>query len=361
MAQSLTVSLSQVNLFRSCEQAYFYRYVEGLQKREAQAPLELGSLIHEYFELYYTAIAAQIPPKQAHVDALTTVMAKWEPEIVSLAALSRQMGAYDEAATIANIAKTARRLITRYFFIHGEADASQFEVVLVERELLANIQRGINSTGYADLVTRDRSTGATYLWEHKTTTSIPNQGYRLRDLQTLLYARKLQLITGIEINHVLWNYVRTTPPAVPERLSKGGLTRRKNIDTTWDVYSEAILENGENLNQYEDMRLLLESSELVKWFPRYKHAIVAQQNILLRDYIQSAKDIKQRRTDWTKGTRFPIRNLTRTCQWCAYEPLCMNAVSGGGDGDGIKEIRYTTAAQRKARQKLLSIYDSDNR
>lgn len=61
---------------------------------------------------------------------------------------------------------------------------------------------------------------------------------------------------------ILYLFVRKKAPAIPEVLKTGGLTRRKNIDTTWAVYRQAVLNAGYEPRSYQDMRDLLVGKEI---------------------------------------------------------------------------------------------------
>ena len=50
----IVLSVSKIKLWKRCPQAYYYKYVEGIEPRLKAVPLERGGLLHEMLENYYT-------------------------------------------------------------------------------------------------------------------------------------------------------------------------------------------------------------------------------------------------------------------------------------------------------------------
>lgn len=343
----MKVSVTQVNLYRQCQMAYKLRYVDGIQSKQAVIPIELGSLIHEYLELYYKQLqSSKTDSANAHSMALETVTKEWQPKLTELANTAYMIGSEETSEALLKLWSQAERIIKRYYVIHGAEDAEQHEFLYVELPLEVSIQRGLQSVGQADLITRDRNSGFIYLWEHKSAKSVPSTPYRLRDMQTALYAQKLDAILDIKIQGIAWNYLKTDPPRVPEPLKNGELSHAK-IDTTWEIYLKAINDAGLDPADYEDMREKLELREPNEYFPRYTYLLQGDTSILLRDYITTAKEITQIRRDWAKGRKEPVRSVGWQCDRCFAGKLCTAAITLGGI-DSVLSMHYTTREQRKA-------------
>ena len=63
---------------------------------------------------------------------------------------------------------------------------------------------------------------------------------------------------GNKFDGVMYLVVRFKAPAIPERLKSGGLTKRANIDTTAQVYRQAIRESGLNEADYAEILSILD-------------------------------------------------------------------------------------------------------
>src|SRR3989304_8656058 len=197
VTEPLRVSYSAVQDWRQCEQRYWYAHVEKLRPKVRQAAPELGTFIHEYFQTYYIAI--QDHPADAeewHRAALRMVLKKYTPQVKSLASLADNLGAEDEAKKLLAIPVTAKRLLNAYYRVRGQQDAQDHEILTVEHKFELPVENGIVLPGQIDLGTKTNE-GA-WLWEPKTTGSVPSQGRRFRDLQTLLYKVAVEQLLGYE-------------------------------------------------------------------------------------------------------------------------------------------------------------------
>lgn len=337
-------SLSAFQAFQRCEQQYHYRYVRRLRQRAKDVAPQRGSMIHSYLAAYYTALKDGSDPASAHHFGLLA-LDEYQDEITIAINAAKSVGRDDLVEGYRKILDDCLQICERYHIARGRADADWYEVLLVEQPVVVEIATGIQSTSIIDLVMKDRRTKRTLLWEHKSVATVPDTPVRLRDFQTLLYAEVLSTTHGIHVDEVLWNYLRTKLPAVPEPLVKGGLTRRKDIDTTWEVYESALLKAGYNPDRYSDMKERLKSKELDVFFPRYNHVIVADTNLLLEDYATTSLRMRRAVWEWEHGRNRPVRTITRDCSWCGYNRVCEVALMGGDEDDIIRR-HYRTAGER---------------
>lgn len=342
------ISQSAYAAWLRCEQKYDYAFVRRLRPRVASTAPQLGTVLHEYLAAYYRGLKATCTAQDAHSAAVATGIhnPEREREVNAYARILAFAGRTDEAREFDELIPRAERIAHRYYEARGREDAERYEVEMVEQALSVEAAPGVTSISIIDLVLLDRMTGYRHLVEHKSTTTVPPSSVRLRDFQTLLYAAVLER-WGKPIDSVMWNYLRTKEPTVPEPLKKGGLTRRADIDTTWEVYLSALKENGIDPVFYEDMRDRLAPRELTVFFPRYRHDIVVAPDIILRDYATVAGRIRNARMRWQSGADVPVRSLTRDCDYCEFYRIC-EAVIVGGDEETAIDLNYTTPEQRKA-------------
>lgn len=337
----LNVSLSAIQNYRQCQQKYYYGSVERLRRKDKAIPLLLGTLIHDYLEQYYQAIKRSAKrPRSKHVSAQMFVSTKHGPSLKRMAARARTAGANDLAHEYSGMLSLAGHITDRYFETRGESDAEEYEILLVEEWLNLPLLKGVMSNGKLDMVTRHRRTKRVHLWEHKTSSNIPSNDYRLRDLQTTLYNHKLTELGLIKqpIDAVLWNYFYTKEPTVPEVLKSGGLTTRANLDSTWEVFAGEINRLRLDANDYQEQRQRLEGREETHYFPRYEQILLADPDILLGDYLQTVREIRRSRRAWQEGTRKPVRNLSLGCDWCEFARLCNAALLSGSDIDARSDF-----------------------
>lgn len=335
MSEPFSVSLSAVQAFRRCQQQYYYRYVERLRRRDKPVPLELGIVLHDYLGSFYEELERGNHSADAHEIALMAVTKKHLRDIKRMATATESYGNSDVAAELLEIPAKVNRIATRYYNTRGQFDAQQYVILSVERPLKLRLTPSIVSNGRFDLVTQDQHTGLIALWEHKSTGNVPDEGYRMRDLQTALYSTALK---PWQIDHVVWNYIRTKEPTKPKQLVKGGISRDKSIDTTWEVYAAALTKAGEPHDFYKEMKDLLYGREEAVFFPRYERTILAGPR-LLEDYTRTAKDIRAYRKAWESGKAQPVRTLEIGCSWCEFKDLCNSAIVNNDDSD-VKQMRF---------------------
>jgi len=263
---------------------------------------------------------------------------KYQPEINSYVNTLHLTGNDELAKQMQDLPALAGRLTNRYFEVRGRTDAERYEVLLVEEWLKLQVYRDILSTGVADLLTRDRETGRLSLWEHKSTQNVPENAVRLRDFQTMLYATKLKWLKDYQVDSITWNYIRTKEPSIPDVLKSGELTKRKDLDTTWEQYVATARVNNIDpfVAIYYEVKERLEGREETVFFPRYEVEIVVSEAALMNDYIEEAKRIKQARADWQKGVSKPIKTIMRDCDYCEYFKICQAALTGGDEEDVIR-------------------------
>lgn len=343
VTEPFQVSLSAFQSWQKCEQKYYYGYVRGLRPRDQFLAPTLGRILHTYLEGYYNALSIGETPENAHLRSQLSTSTKYTPEIRGYINVALAAGQEELARELNDLLGSAGRITDRYYYARGRADSERFKVLHVEKRLRLEIAPNIRSNGIVDLITEDQETGRLNLWEHKSTKNIPEGSVRLRDFQTMLYAIKVRMQYGIIVDSVIWNYLRTKEPVVPEVLKSGSITKRKDLDSTWEVYSAAIRAANGNPNslEYAEVKERLFGREQTIFFPRYEQVIVVSEDLLMHDYIVEAKRMALSRANWEAGVGKPIRTISRDCDYCEFFRVCQAALTGGDEEDVIS-LRFTT-------------------
>lgn len=345
------ISLSATRAYQRCPQLYTYQYIERLRKRDRAVALDLGSLIHDYLENYYRGLQEGAGASEAHEGAQYTIRKNWSGKLRSLAEAAYLAGNEELALEIRDLGKRTIDISSRYFQARGQADAERYMVLLVEQPLTTMLTDTLRSRGKVDLVTQDRETGRTQLWEHKSAKNIPDEAGKLRDLQTLLYREQLALLEDMQIDEVIWNYLRTKPPTVPKLVYVGKKNERMefgNIDTTWEVYAQACRDNGKDPDDpmYDHMRAALANKEQ-EFFARWPQVIIANTSVMLSNYARTGQEIRRFTRRYLEGKTQPIRVLDTHCDWCEFNMLCRAEILGG-DSDDIRRLRYESSRRDNA-------------
>lgn len=313
MAQLVT-GYSMVKSARRCMKLYEMRYLRKMQRKRPAAPLIRGSILHEMLH-------ARATPKLK----AGTVLAKYEEKFGELFREARDEYGEDFLGDI-------KRVYDGYLREYGSDDNIKYEAS--EEAVSVDIGKGLIYQGHLDkrLVTIDD--GRRWLMDHKTHKTIPDEGNRLNDYQILMYLWAWNLGNPTKkADGIIWDYLRTKPPAIPETLKAGGLTMRANIDTDVATYTREILRLKLNIADYKQHLAEIGKRQRGRFYQRIKlpspsKAMTAK---IVDDFIETSVQMH-------KAKKFP-RNLTRDCSWCEFHRYCSADVRGL-DADFILKSEY---------------------
>jgi hypothetical protein len=310
-----TYSWSEIKLWRRCHKAHDYKYAQGLQQKTPASPLIRGVIFHELVDARISGGNVQ------------EVIDKYQKQYANLwDEQKEEYGSIDDIVS----------LYDRYTSHYSNEKLTYLEVNGRNSEIeLKSEHDGIKFYSILDKVPQDEN-GLIWVMDHKTHRVFPDEDARFSDLQTVLYYWQLQQ-NGVKAAGVLWDYVRTKPPAVVEVLKKGGLTRRVNLDTDYDTYMQAIVENGLDPADYQEE---LDRASKNVYFKRVRlpHPPKVMVESVLTDFVNTAKEIESGNNQ--------VRSLSKDCKMCSYYQLC-HAEIRGHDADFLKKSLYTLRGERK--------------
>ncbi|MCO5760311.1 MAG: PD-(D/E)XK nuclease family protein [Chromatiaceae bacterium] len=298
--QRLIVTPSRLRSWRRCQKAHDFAYNQGLQRKAPPVPLLRGTILHQLIDAWQTGG----DPYQLLED-----LAKKYKRILS-----------EEAEYYGDILGDCRNIFDRYVEKYRD---DGFEVVQSEYEVIVDLSPTLRFKGHIDKVVKDVN-GHLWIQDHKSHANLPDESARFHDLQLLFYVWAWNSSPARQpVEGVIWDYLRTKLPAKPELLKKGGLSKRKNIDTTHAVYYETIFENQLDPNDYADILEVL-SSQTDQFFrrvtlPKPPDVMVNQ---IVEEAILSAEEIQA-----AQG-KMPIRTMNRDCSSCQFQPLCYAELRG---------------------------------
>lgn len=299
----MEIQYSRIKSYRHCRQQHYYKYIMNIVKKRPSKPLYRGSIIHECLQA------------AAEGRDWMEVWEKYNREFNRLFIEEREL--YGQT-----FMEDIKTILEGYFDYWNREDPLTY--LFVEHQI-RNIPivkaMGIKFMLKAkiDGVVKDKE-GRVWLIEHKTHENIPSEEVRLMDLQTILYIWALRK-AGINVEGVLWDYIRAKPPAKPELLKNGQLTKRKNLDTTRAVYYRAIIENGLNPKHYEDILDRLVGREAVF----YRRVRVPVYKKMIKPVLEDARATVM---EMHVLQHYPVKNLGRHCEWCDYRNLCQAELRG---------------------------------
>jgi len=314
-------SQSKIKLWRKCKYAAHLRYVLGLRKRRKARALQFGSLAH-------TMLEANIEGKN--------------PFKALVKATTEQKLFASEREELDEIAADTR-LIMRDYFEYYEDDEIKYLNIgkkKAEHEAFVEIAPGIELQVKLDAIGETKRHGR-MLIEHKTFKALPSDDHRWRDVQSNIYKVASDRLK-LDLGGTLWDYIRSKPPTMPQRLKAGGISEKR-----LDTLPSALEEFERKTKQEVSPRLWKTAKEnRANWFKRIPTAFRKNTvTLLLADFIESARDMAQ-----NLGTQ-KTKSIDRHCDWCEYEGICRAELTGG-DVKFIIKKEYTDREQREALEEV---------
>lgn len=316
---------SKVKMWRRCQKQFAFRYDyadEGMElvPKITKAPLSRGTWLHALIEAYFREEAGEDADwrevHQQYVDKFNTYFDEEKEELGDLPTeCLRIFKAY-----LRFYAKDAERYQTATL-----SDGSPAIELVLERTL----PNGENFKGRVDRVVEDLEYGGHWIWDHKWVRTIPDTDERMMSPQAPMYVWGLQPIFK-DIRGFLYNYGRTKPPTVPQKLVRGGISQRKNMDTDLHTYVQALKEEyGDDWKKaakllYRDTLLRLKERDVL-WFRRERVPVEADRiERCLDEFLLSTVQISSR----VDGEDAP-RSYFYNCKFgCEYHGLCVGEFTG---------------------------------
>ena len=312
-----TISWSKAKTWRRCHKSYDYKYNQRLAPKRQPLPLLRGVILHEMLDYH-----ARGENPFARLD--------------NLAKVHRQL-ILDDPETYGTLIEDCLAIIEGYFRTYPE-DSSNYEVISTEQAIDVPLTTGIRFNGFIDKILLEKKYNRRWLVDHKSHKNLPNEEARFSDLQLAFYvwAYNISAPPGQRIDGILWDYLRTKTPTMPELLKSGQLSKRANIDTDLHTYLKAIKINQLNPADYSDILKDLENKpsnfyERV-FLPTPPKALIESS---VEDMKNTALEIEY------LGKVSHTRNLTKDCSWCSFYDLC-HAELRGLDADFVRKAKFTT-------------------
>lgn len=309
-----SISVTQRSSFKACRRQFNWAYNEKLEPKGGSiGALWFGRLIHFCLAGYYRG-------------------KKWEDEWDRWLVLQADEFGTDhlEDERTREFLRLGRDMMERYVPWAQQADRG-WEVLEVEPEWKVKVPgRRVLLDAHPDLVIRWN--GRLWVVDHKTKSSFSSPAELEFDDQMIAYLWATYQRYGEMPKGAIYSQLRKKSPAAPMLLKSGkALSRDKQIDTTYDLYYQAILENKFNPNDYLE---ILDHIRKIEFFKRepIEHARQTIENF--------GRQLYEEFGDMTRKDVPLYPNKTHECTWrCSYHDLC-KATDEGGDVESLKEMNY---------------------
>jgi hypothetical protein len=212
-----------------------------------------------------------------------------------------------------------------------------FKVMSVEEPLRVHVPgTRVALVGALDVLVRRGQRANLWVMDHKTAAQYINIVNLEMDDQMTAYLWLVWQTHGEIPGGALYNELRKKVPAQPEPLKSGGLSKNKNVDTTYEIYLQAVKDNDLNPVDYEDILEFLRN----KPDGFYRREPVARTKYELEHFAENlVPEVKAMNSKLTPLYPSP----TRDCSWdCHYRDLCLCETTGG-DLESLSDSLYEYA------------------
>lgn len=321
------ISWSEIKTFQRCPKQHEYKYGERLVPKTKARPLYLGSWVHSALESHYK----QGNWKIGHSLYLQDYNRLFEEERVALETKRGKRGR--------PLPEIVAQIIRSYLWYYRHEN---LKVIAVEQAFEVPTPLKINGKvqtlqGIIDLIVEDEE-GRLWVIDHKTAGTIPDaSSFHAMDPQLMLYPWAARIAWGMDVAGVIYNYVKSKPPTIPQLTAKTQQISRRKIVSDYPTIRRFLLENGFDPADFQDvLKPLKKKSPFLRRYrqPREKHVT---REVLL-DSLTTAKHI---RLDKRR-----VRVITRDCaRMCPYHDIC-RAELNGFDTTLMKKQNFTLKEER---------------
>jgi PD-(D/E)XK nuclease superfamily len=320
----LETRYSMVKAYRRCPKSADYKYNQNLQRKKPAPPLLRGTILHAMLD-------ARISGKSGTKKALA-ILDEYEQKYRALFREEQEL--YGESF-IADI----RRVYEGYERTYGTLAEDELEYEASEELVSTNLTPDIRYTGHLDKRVITKRDGRRWILDHKTHRVIPTEEQRFQDYQILMYIWAWNRENpNDQIDGVMWDYIRTKPPRIPEALKSGELSQAKNIDTDWYTYTKELTRLRLDPKPYQQFLKDLKGRSGDRFYLRVK--LPAPSKVMVEQVV---KDFRETSIIMNGLDVYP-RTMTRDCSWCEFYRLC-NAELRGLDAAFIQKTEYEECPQ----------------
>ena len=317
---------SKIKMWRRCEKQYAFRYdysPEGkeLVPRVVKLPLQKGTWLHALLEAHFR--------EEAGLEE-----ADWMEVHKQFV---RKFNTYfdEEKEELGDLPGECLRIFKAYLRFYRDSETQFTTATLPDGEpalefvVEAKLPDGNRFKGRIDRLVEDTEYGGLWIWDHKWVKTVPDTDERMMSPQAPMYVWALQE-NDYDVRGFLYNYGRTKAPTVPQRLQRGGVSQRKNLDTDLVTYvNELKDEYGDQWKiaaktMYRDTLIRLKNRNVL-WFRR-ERVPVEQDRIdrCLREFLNSISELQDR---WMKEEA--PRSYFYNCKFgCEYHGPCVAEFQG---------------------------------
>lgn len=323
----IKVSHTKIQTWRRCRRAYHYQYNERIRKKSKGRPLTFGIIVHEMIEAY--AYGKSPWKVLTHYSAVQGKLFR------------------EEIEEYGNIIEDIEWIMTEYFNKYQD-DSLQYVTVKkkkAEIDFEVEIADDVIFNGIIDGVVTNADDGTTWIMEHKSVSTMPDERTEWKNNQAFIYDTVLERMNAPVIDGIVFDYILSKPPTYPSFTQTGKIARIDSIATLPQTFKDFLYVNNLDETEYREVlqRLNKKTNDYFqrKYVPIKKHI----RDIVITDMVTTAREIAER------GKIDSTMNIDKHCTWCNYRLICTARMSGG-DEDFVRE-RYYAKEEKSDKKKTI--------
>ncbi len=306
----MNISYSRVASYLNCPYAHYLNYEIGVIPNKPQRPLYFGRDFHKLLEVRgdkKSVRGCQVIIQDTYYNLSPQHQNELGPDYLeNLFSIFQDYCTVYENAPLPTVTE------------------QEFEIPIFEYEGEPYLFKGKIDELYKR---KNRKTGERYIkiGEHKTFSRKPDNNTLVMNVQKNLYAKAIQILTGILPKTVIWDYICSSPAPTPIWLeSSKRFSQTKSTQITPFSYLRACKELNIDINDS-----VLEMADSYKGnIPNYffrveQDFIPAMVESTWNDFLFQANLIAK------YGHKNKTKNMSYHCSFCQYHDICYTQLTEG--------------------------------
>lgn len=310
-------SYSRFASYLRCPYKHYLGYYVGLRKNAPVKPLYFGTDFHKLLELRNNP-EELAQAQKAIGDAYYDLPPKWQEELGEDYLFNLQS------------------IFSDYIEIYKDSPQPTQTERPFEIEIGSYKGEPIIFNGIIDEVYKYRRNGEKMckLGDHKTFNRKPDQNVLVMNTQKNIYAKAMYIMTGVMPKSFIWDYIHSTPAAMPIWLPKSGkFSKAKSNNITPFSWRRAC-----ELKGITDIEVLRQgnmyANNVSNFFFRCELDIVPSMvDNIFDGFKYTCRDIVR------QGHKNKTKNMTPDCKFCEYRDICFTELTEG-DVDNLISREY---------------------
>jgi hypothetical protein len=339
----LELHISDAIIFRDCRRRWFLgsRNVSNMEPNMPMQALWLGTGVHLALEMYAGCLVRGMS-REVAADNMIGAFEDWaNAEIAQIREANFGLTP-EQNESVEGARDMGLGILAHYAEWAPEADAKdRIEYLQTEVPFHLQVTDRITLAGRIDGIVKAH--GKLWVLENKTIGGSITTEHLLLDEQAGAYVLAARRIFGGEVSGVMYNFLRKKVPAYPETLASGGLSKRKNIDTTFEIYLQAIVENKLDPSDYADILATLKQKGNVFFRREFIQRTPRELQDLEDRLIRVGEEMIRA---YDNSLLYPSPGKLR-CRMCTFVPVCL-AMAEGADWRYILNVQYRKKPEERA-------------